>query len=367
MKGKEYVINNSCIKLILGDIIESNAEVIVSSDDADISMGGGVSRAIRRNDSSGTIGQDARKNAPADIGDVVVSTAGSLPQKHIFHIITIDYRDLDNKGVLGKVTSDDIHTYIIGHSIDKCFQLMHALDVKSIAFPQIGAGVAGIPIEKVANAMSEAVGRNLRKTNRKFIVEVYLYDRFGRNEIWNFLPMFEQFSAQEAVSRILNEQTFQKLIMENPSETLSEGMFSDTEKDVFISYSRKDSDLVRQIYEFLENNGIKCWIDKDGMYSGVSFKKVIVNAIKRSKIVVFMSSEDSNKSRNVVSEMSVAVEYNKKIIPVRLDASPYSESIEYDILNYDYVVYDRTRQEEANQDILKKIVSTLEMIQAKDV
>jgi hypothetical protein len=75
-----------------------------------------------------------------------------------------------------------------------------------------------------------------------------------------------------------------------------------------------------------------------------------------------MSSENSNKSRNVVSEVSIAVEYGKKIIPVRLDMFSYSESIEYDIINHDYVVYDRSRTEESNREMLKKIVSTLEMI-----
>ena len=75
-----------------------------------------------------------------------------------------------------------------------------------------------------------------------------------------------------------------------------------------------------------------------------------------------MSSENSNKSRNVVSEVSIAMEYGKKIIPIRLDMSSYSESIEYDIINHDYVVYDRSRMEDSNREMLKKIVSTLEMV-----
>ena len=136
----------------------------------------------------------------------------------------------------------------------------------------------------------------------------------------------------------------------------------DIEKEVFISYSRKDSDLVKPIYEWLENAGCQCWLDVDGMFSGVSYKKVIVDAIKRSKVLLFMSSENSNKSRNVVSEVSIAMEYGKKIIPIRLDMSPYSESIEYDIINHDYVVYDKTRVEQSEKEILKKIASILEMV-----
>lgn len=75
-----------------------------------------------------------------------------------------------------------------------------------------------------------------------------------------------------------------------------------------------------------------------------------------------MSSEHSNKSRNVVSEVSNAMAYDKKIIPIRLDKTPYAKTLQYDIVNFDYVVYDKTRLEQSNQEILKKIVSTLEMV-----
>ena len=95
------------------------------------------------------------------------------------------------------------------------------------------------------------------------------------------------------------------------------------------------------------------------MFGGVSYKKVIVNAIKCSQILLFMSSKNSNISRNVVSEVSIAMKYGKKIIPVRLDMSPYSDSIEYDIINHDYVAYNRSRLEESNKEMLKKIVSLL--------
>lgn len=359
---KEYYINNSIIKIIFGNLLDSQAEVIVSSDDSNITMGGGVSMAIRRKEGTGAIRLDVSKKTPADIGDVVVSSAGTLPQKNIFHVITIDYGGLGHSDTQTEISKDDIHQYIIGHSIDKCFLLLHAMDMKSIAFPQIGAGVAGIPFKKVAEVMAEAIGRNLRKTNKVFYVEIYLYDRFEKMEQWDYLPMFEQFSAQEAIARILSEQANERLFTDDANGQRSTNVVPDIVKEIFISYSRNDAEIVKGIYDWLEKAGYQCWLDIDGMFSGVSYKKVIVDAIKRSKILLFMSSENSNKSRNVVSEVSVAVEYGKKIIPVRLDMSSYSESIEYDIINHDYVVYDKSQIEKSNREMLKKIVSTLEMI-----
>lgn len=357
---KDYRINNSTINIIFGNILDSQTEVIVNSSGSKMTMGGGLTKAIR--EAGGEVKRvDAQTKLPVNIGDAVVTTAGRLRQKYVFHCITID-KSADHSNTPEGISKDDIHQYIIGHSIDKCFQLLHAMELKSIAFPAVGAGAAGIPFDKVAEVMTEAIGRNLRKTNKSFKVEIYLYDRFEKMEPWDFLPMFEQVSAQEAISRILSEQANDRLFMDEPASQRTSGSTPDMDKDIFISYSRKDTEIVKAVYEWLEGARYKCWLDVDGMFSGISFKKVIVDAIKRSKVLLFMSSENSNKSRNVISEVSIGVEYGKKIIPVRLDMSPYSESIEYDIINHDYVIYDKSRMESSNREMLKKIVSTMEMV-----
>lgn len=76
--------------------------------------------------------------------------------------------------------------------------------------------------------------------------------------------------------------------------------------DVFISYSRKDyvdehenvlSDSpVKIILDFLDNNGVSCWFDKDGIYSGSEFVEVLANAIADSQMTIFLSSANSNNS-----------------------------------------------------------------------
>lgn len=359
-QSKEYHINNSTVKIIFGNILDSQAEVIVNSSGSKVTMGGGLTRAIREAGGE-VIREDAQTKLPVNVGDAVVTTAGRLRQKYVFHCITID-KSYDHSNTPEGISEDDIHQYIIGHSIDKCFQLLQAMELISIAFPAIGAGAAGIPFDKVSRVMSEAIAKNLRKTNKTIDVEIYLFDRFDEMDQWDFLPMFEQFSAQEALSKLLKEQSYDHLLVDEDNGKNTNDSLPDMDKDVFISYSRKDKDTVKLIYERLEKAGVKCWLDMDGMYSGVSFKKVIVDAIKQSKVLLFMSSENSNKSRNVVSEVSIAVEYGKKIMPVRLDMSPYSESIEYDIINHDYVVYDKTRSEVSFNELLKKIVSTLKML-----
>ena len=46
MDSRQYIFNKSTLTVNFGNILESQAEVIVSSDDSHVSMGGGVSSAI---------------------------------------------------------------------------------------------------------------------------------------------------------------------------------------------------------------------------------------------------------------------------------------------------------------------------------
>lgn len=178
MESRQYKFNESTLTVEFGNILNSHADVIVSSDDCYISMGGGVSQAILCAGGEGII-KDARKFCLVSLGDVVVTSAGNLKyQKYVFHCITID-RKRRMQILSEQVTEEDILNYILQHAVDKCFQLMQAMEISSIAFPAIGAGVARIPIQKVIEQMSIAIARNLSNTNKKLNIELYLYDIYN--------------------------------------------------------------------------------------------------------------------------------------------------------------------------------------------
>src|SRR3954453_49840 len=88
MEDRKYRIGKSQLTLIFGDITTSKADVIVSSDDYMLSMGGGVSAAIRKAAGEALI-HDVAKLIPRKLGDVAVTTAGALPAKYVFHAVTI--------------------------------------------------------------------------------------------------------------------------------------------------------------------------------------------------------------------------------------------------------------------------------------
>lgn len=90
MESRQYKFNKSTLTVKFGSILDSRAEVIVSSDDCYVTMGGGVSRAILEAGGESII-KDAQKMVPVSLGDVIATTAGTLEHcKYVFHCTTIE-------------------------------------------------------------------------------------------------------------------------------------------------------------------------------------------------------------------------------------------------------------------------------------
>ena len=85
---RTYRIAGSQLTIDFGSVLDVPTEVVVSSDDYQLSMGGGVSAAIRIAAGNALV-LDAAKAVPREAGDVVVTTAGALPARYVFHVVTI--------------------------------------------------------------------------------------------------------------------------------------------------------------------------------------------------------------------------------------------------------------------------------------
>jgi O-acetyl-ADP-ribose deacetylase (regulator of RNase III) len=186
MNERVYKIGRSEIRLVFGDVTTSNAEVLVSSDDDGLSMGGGVSYALRKKGGE-PVEVDASKHIPARLSDVIVTTAGALPAKYIFHGITIGDR---SEGLS--------HGDLIDRISKRCMDLLDVLGLNSIAFPAIGAGVAGFNYDEVAVRMAKVISHHLQKRSTETHVSLYLFDRRGRMTPLDFVRFFEEFATQTA-------------------------------------------------------------------------------------------------------------------------------------------------------------------------
>lgn len=99
--------------------------------------------------------------------------------------------------------------------------------------------------------------------------------------------------------------------------------------DVFISYSRKDKDVVNEISRLLDASGITYWLDTQKVHMGSEFMADIVNAIENSTLTLFISSSESNNSIYTAKEVALAFNAGKYIIPYKIDNSSFSKKLQF--------------------------------------
>lgn len=198
---KAYQFGKSRLIIKFGDLTSAVTDVIVSSDDAYLSMGGGVSASILRAGGD-VIARDARKNVPCQMGDVVVTSAGKLEAKYVFHAITIDWSQKDEFTVEKSINS----------IIKKSLNVLSVLGLKSIAFPAIGTGAARYSLEDVAHFVSMAISEFLSNSDEELEIYIYLMDRYGRRTAIDYIVFFEQFYRRMFTSGV-------DIAEVNPAET----------------------------------------------------------------------------------------------------------------------------------------------------
>jgi len=91
-------------------------------------------------------------------------------------------------------------------------------------------------------------------------------------------------------------------------------------QDVFISYSHKDKPIADAVCANLEHAGFRCWIAPRDIAPGQDWPTAISNAIALSRVMVLVFSADSNRSKQVGNEISLAFDNNLIIIPFKIDA-----------------------------------------------
>jgi O-acetyl-ADP-ribose deacetylase (regulator of RNase III) len=135
--------NSVSVTLILGDITEFKGDAIVNPANKYLVMGGGVAGAIKKKGGV-EIEREARKYAPIEIGEAVVTSAGRLKCKAVIHAPTVD-----SPG--GRSTRDYVYKATLA-----ALRVARERGFKSIAFPLMGAGVGGLSPEESIDAMSGA-------------------------------------------------------------------------------------------------------------------------------------------------------------------------------------------------------------------
>jgi formylglycine-generating enzyme required for sulfatase activity len=86
--------------------------------------------------------------------------------------------------------------------------------------------------------------------------------------------------------------------------------------EVFISYSRKDSDFARNLNTALQEAGKTTWFDQESISTGVDFEKEIFKGIDSADNFLFVLSPDAVGSEYCEREVDYAAEQSKRFISV---------------------------------------------------
>ncbi|XP_069135836.1 protein tirA-like [Argopecten irradians] len=106
--------------------------------------------------------------------------------------------------------------------------------------------------------------------------------------------------------------------LKGPEKTDLKGSV-DVPKDVMISYSHQDKEMMARLRESLENNGITVWVDVAGLQAGVDFLGKIGQAILDAKLFISLLSTSSVTSKYCQDEVALAYVSQKAIFPFAIN------------------------------------------------
>jgi WD40 repeat protein len=105
---------------------------------------------------------------------------------------------------------------------------------------------------------------------------------------------------------LLQEEFIEESLRQLPLESL----------DVFVSYSRADSDFARKLNDSLQIQGKTTWFDQESIASGSDFQQEIYRGIKACDNFLFILSPRSVNSPYCADEVEYAASLNKRFVTV---------------------------------------------------
>lgn len=169
------------ILFVQGDITELCVDAIVNAANTDLTMETGVASAIRRK-AGERIRDECERLAPIRLGEAAVTTGVNLKAFFVIHAASMRPDE--------KATVDSLR-------LATRASLMRAEEkgIRSMAFPAIGTGVAGLALEECAPIMLKAVLEHIKM--RTSLEKIY-FVLFDDAALKVFEEAYQQLTARPA-------------------------------------------------------------------------------------------------------------------------------------------------------------------------
>ena len=120
-----------------------------------------------------------------------------------------------------------------------------------------------------------------------------------------------------------------------------------------------------QIVEVLNEAGMSCWYDQEGV--SADFIEHIQQMIESSRVMIFVSSQNSNQSKFTPGEILHAIKLGMPIIPFKIDKTEFNKKFGLVIDHENTIDIFMTNPKKALSDLVKCVQKSLEQVHKKEV
>ena len=150
------------MKVVRGDITTQQVDAIINSVNNDLLLGGGVSGAISRV-AGPAVQEECHRIGTVPLGTAVATSAGNLAAKWIIHAA------VNPLGLWADAKS-------VRAAVRNALAKAKELGLKRLAFPAIGTGAGGFPVERCVDILVEEVQKHGEAETPIEEVSFVLYD-----------------------------------------------------------------------------------------------------------------------------------------------------------------------------------------------
>ena len=139
----EHKINEAVIRLQKGDLTAMDIESIVHYARKDLVLGAGFGSAISARGGM-SIQEELKQYGTIETGEAVITSAGELNSNYVIHAVGPRFQEDETEQKLEKTMHSALH-------------IANEKGILKIAFPPMGAGFYGIPLDTCAQVMLQSI------------------------------------------------------------------------------------------------------------------------------------------------------------------------------------------------------------------
>ena len=178
----ERHVDGRALALTHGDITRVEADAIVNAANSGLRGGGGVDGAIHRAGGR-SIMEECRRIGGCPTGSALATGAGQLPARHVIHAVAPIWRG-----------GEQSEPELLRGAYRRSLQIADELGLESIAFPSLGTGAYGYPVDPAAHiALQTAIDHLHGETGLRRITFVL----FSGGDLETYQKALEELTRQE--------------------------------------------------------------------------------------------------------------------------------------------------------------------------